>query len=107
MGPRQIANAHQELAGNLATGEEEGLLEKPDPVLFRQRVVASNPGREGPRRLANGPYPPGIFDDGVDLEAVPDDSGIGQQPAPLCSSIAGDLVHHKAVEGVAQALPPF
>ncbi len=107
MGPRQIADAHQELPGNLATGKKEGFFEKPDPVIFWQRVMGGDPGCKGTGRLTNDPHPSCVFDDGVHLEAVADDGGIGQQPVPLCGPIVGYLVHRKAVEGAPQALPPF
>ncbi len=47
---RQIADAHQELADDLAAGEAERVAEELDPLLLRQRMVRIEPG--GKRAVA-------------------------------------------------------
>jgi hypothetical protein len=42
----EIAEAHQELANDLAAGEAEILLEQRHPFLFGQRMMRIEPSRE-------------------------------------------------------------
>src|SRR5713101_3088344 len=69
---RQIAEAHQELADDLAAGEHEGLAEQLDPGLLRQRMVLIEPGCERAMRRAQGNDPPRILDRRPHLETVAD-----------------------------------
>src|SRR5581483_857971 len=52
VGARQIAEAHQEFAGDLAAGEAEGAAEQADPLGLVARVVRRDPPGEGAVRPA-------------------------------------------------------
>src|SRR5665213_3013580 len=77
---REIAEAHQELADDLAAGEDEAPLEELHPFVLRQRMVRIKPGGEAAMAVADGAQAPGVLDHGGDLEAVADDRRIVEQP---------------------------
>src|SRR5438105_11726254 len=83
VGARQVADADQELAGDLAAGEQERLLEELDPRSLVARVMRGDPGGERAVLPGDRLDAPGVLDDRVDLQAVADDARIGQQPLAL------------------------
>ena len=89
---RQVAGAHQELADDLAAGEQEGLLEQPDPVGVRQRMVRVDPALEAAELGAQIDDAPRVLDRRVDLQAVADDAGVGEQPRAVGLVEGGDGV---------------
>ena len=50
----EIAEAHQKLADDLASGEAEGLFEQLHPFLFAERMMRIEPGGERTVARANG-----------------------------------------------------
>src|SRR5882672_5009934 len=92
MGACQIANAHQELADDLAACEDERLLEQLDPLGLVARVMGGEPFGEGAELAAEALDPPGVLNGGIDLEPVADDPGVGQQTGTLTLAVAGDAV---------------
>src|SRR3546814_12230674 len=90
MGARQIAEAHQELAGDLATREGEGAAEQLHPFHLRQRMVGVEPGLEAAMTVAKQAYAPCVFTRRVELQTVAYDFGIAEQPCPLRGTVCGD-----------------
>src|SRR5262249_61129863 len=76
MRARQIADAHQELAHDLAAGEAEGVLEQLDPARLVARVMGREPAGEAAEFAPQGLDAPGIVDRRIDLQAVADDRGV-------------------------------
>src|SRR3990172_9135586 len=62
-------------------------------------MLRVQPGREAPVTLPKSDDAAGVLDDGVDLEAVPHDAGVSQQPRALALSVGGYSIHIEAVEG--------
>src|SRR3546814_3762300 len=83
MGARQIAEAHQELAGDLATREGEGAAEQLHPFHLRQRMVGVEPSLEAAMTVAKQAYAASVFNRRVDLKAVAYDFGIAEQTCPI------------------------
>src|SRR3546814_20763499 len=105
MGARQIAEAHQELAGDLATREGEGAAEQLHPFHLRQRMVGVEPSLEAAMTVAKQAYAASVFNRRVDLRAVAYDFGIAEQPCPIRGTVCGDPVHVDSGEGRAKGLP--
>jgi len=95
MGAAAIAGAHQELGHDLPAGESKRRGEELAPGRERAGMMPIQPLRE--RTVARGELQnrAGIVDDGVHLEAVAHDAGVGQKPAPLARPIAS---HHAGIE---------
>jgi hypothetical protein len=102
VGAGQIADAHQELAHDLATGEAKGSAEERHPLALRARVVRFQPAGERAVRRTQLEDSPGVGDCRVDLEPVADDAGVGQEPAPLARAVAGDDLGIEAVVRAAE-----
>src|SRR5262249_47139012 len=105
MGARQIADAHEELADDLAAGEKECLLEELHPVRLVARMMAGNPAGERAELAAQHLDPLGVLDGRVDLQAIADDAGVGQQAGAVALAIAGDAVDLEAVVGALEGPP--
>jgi hypothetical protein len=99
VGAREIAGAHQEFSYDLAAGETEGRFEQFDPFFFGQRVMVVEPFFERTEFFLNFLYLFSVVDGGVDLEAVADDAGIGQEAIALTLAITGNLVDIEVIEG--------
>ncbi len=100
----QVAQAHQELAGDLAAGEAERLLEQLHPVGLAARVMRVQPRGEaamaGPQLLDHLR----VVDGGQHLQTVADDAGVGQQALDVLLGIGRHAVHVEAIVGRAEAL---
>src|SRR6185436_6515366 len=102
VGAGEVAGAEEEGAGDLAAGEDERFLEQAHPRVFVAGVVGVEPVREGAVRPAQGEDAFGVFDGGVDFEAVADDAGVLQQARAAAGVIAGDALDGEVVEGFAE-----
>src|SRR6185437_1936384 len=100
----QIAQTHQKLVDDLAAGEAESIAEQLDPFFFVERVVRVEPIGEGAVAFPQHLEPARIVDGGVDLEAVADDAGIGEEPFAVTLVEGGDLVDVEAGEGLGESL---
>src|SRR5271168_4606931 len=98
MGAREIAEAHQKLADDLAAGEHESLAEQLDPFFLRARVIFIEPGGERAMRRTQGEKTPCVLDRGVDLELVSDDPGIGEETLDVILSEGSDPIEIPAGE---------
>src|SRR5258706_1291363 len=105
MRARQISQAHQELAGDLAAGEFEGLAEQLHPLALGALALRIEPGGEAAMAMAQRLHALGVLDDRRDLQAIADDSGIGHEPHHILLRAPRHLVDIEALEGRIQAGP--
>src|SRR5688500_9636663 len=80
---RQVADAHEKLAHDLATGKTKRSLEELDPLILGTGMVRGKPTSERPMRISKLHDAPGVGNRGVDLEAIPDDARISEEPSPI------------------------
>src|SRR6185312_456127 len=105
MRARQISQAHQELAGNLAAGEFEALAEQFHPIVLRELALRIEPGGKTAMALAQGLHPPCVLDDRDDLQPVADHGRVGEQARDVLLREARDLVDGEALERPDQSRP--
>jgi hypothetical protein len=79
VGAGEIADAHQELADDLAAGKAKGLLEELNPFFFGPWMVRLEPSGEGSMAASKLQDGPRIGDGRLDLEPVADDPGISHE----------------------------
>ena len=101
----QVAGRHQELADDLAAGEDEGLFEQLRPLGLRQRVMRVEPRGEGAVGVAQGADALRVLDHRADLEPVPHDARVGEQPRLVARAEARNLVDVEAAESAAEGFP--
>src|SRR5918995_6236694 len=73
VGTRQVADAHEELAHDLTSGEAKGLLEELHPVLLAPRMMCRQPGSKGTMGCSQFENASGIADGGIHLQPIADD----------------------------------
>src|SRR6185436_20864474 len=97
----------QELADDFGAGEAEGLAEELDPLRLGERMLRRDPA--GETAMSGGKLfdLPRIGDRGLDLQAVADDAGIGEQALHVALAVARDLGDREAVVGAAERLAPL
>src|SRR5690349_4722294 len=100
----QVADAHQELAHDLAAGEPEGVPKQLDPFGLGQRMMRLEPARERAVRAPQLENLLGVRDRRVDLELVADDAGVGEQTAPVARAVRGHDLGIESVVCPAEAL---
>src|SRR5947209_815969 len=99
--PRQIAGAQQELAGDLAAGEDERLAEQRHPLVLAARMMRVQPGAERAVRGPQGAHATRVLDGRVDLQAIADDSLVAQQRLGAHAAHAIDVeVAERGAEGL-------
>lgn len=103
MGAFEIACAHEEFIDDLAAGEAEGFFEEFHPFFLCFGVMVFEPFFERAEFFLDLDNGFGIFDGGVDLEAVPDDAGVGEQPFAIFVSVGSDFFDVEIVIGFAEA----
>src|SRR5690606_16881554 len=99
---RQVAQAHQELAGDLAAGELERALEQLHPRGLVARLptfdgVRIEPFRETAVRGAQAADHPRVVDRRIDFQPVANNAGVGQQAGAVGFAVVGDRVDVEAV----------
>ena len=104
MRPRQSPDAHQELADDLAAHELELALHELDPLRLVERTLRVEPRREGAVLGDEGHHALRVVDGGVDLQAIADDAGVGEETVAIDLAIAGDHVRIEAVVGAPETL---
>src|SRR5687768_9054191 len=88
VGTRQVADAHEELAHDLASGEAKGLFEKLHPLLLAPRMMRRQPGSKGTMGCFQFENAFGIADGGIHLQPVADDPWVRKKAGPIGSAIS-------------------
>src|ERR1700681_171346 len=99
MSARQIAEAHEKLADDLAAREDEGAAEQLDPLRYGQGVMRVEPGGEGTMRPAQIDQPLRVGDRRGDLQPIADDAGIEEKAFDIAVAETGDAVDIPTAEG--------
>ncbi len=107
MGARQVADAHQELADDLAAGEHELATEQLHPLRLGSRMVVLEPRGERAVGVAEPANPAGVLDHRLDLEPVANDPGIGEKPRLVPRAKARHPVERESAKRGAKGFPLF